>query len=167
MIPKMTKLYTRHYEESVLVNATPPELFAFVDEHANLSSHMSKTSWMMGGGKMTTEIDDGKSKQVGSHIKMSGKAFGITLFLDEVVSERIPPNRKVWETVGSPRLIVIGPYQLGFNITPGESGSNLNVFIDYELPASLFSKVLGQLFGGMYAKWCVRQMISSATRRFN
>jgi hypothetical protein len=35
---------------------------------------------------------------------MSGKVVGVDLFLDEVIREREPPRRKVWETVGTPRL---------------------------------------------------------------
>lgn len=30
---------------------------------------------------------------------MSGKVFGVRLFLDEVVTRRNPPTDKVWETV--------------------------------------------------------------------
>lgn len=42
-----------------------------------------------GGGKMETWVDKGKGQKVGSHIKMSGKVFGINLFLDEVIT---PPT---------------------------------------------------------------------------
>jgi len=64
-----------------------------------------------------------------------GRAFGMLFFLDEVVTEREMPRRKVWETVGEPRLLVIGPYRMGFEITPSDSGVLLHVSIDYELPS--------------------------------
>ena len=119
----------------------------------------------MGGGKMETQVDEGKGQKVGSHIRMGGKVFGINLYLDEVVRERVPPNRKVWQTVGNPKLLVIGNYRMGVEVTSGNSKSKLKVFIDYELPEGA-AKLLGILFGGMYAKWCVKQMLRSTVDHF-
>ncbi len=115
---------------------------------------------------METQIDEGKGQKIGSHIKMSGKVFGINLFLDEVITEHDSPKRKVWETVGTPKLLVIGSYQLGFELNPVSSGTNFGVFIDYELPKSLTTRWLGFLFGRTYAKWCVQQMIQGINEHF-
>ena len=114
---------------------------------------------------METQVDEGKGQKVGSHIRMGGKVFGINLYLDEVVRERVPPNRKVWQTVGNPKLLVIGNYRMGVEVTSGNSKSKLKVFIDYELPEGA-AKLLGILFGGMYAKWCVKQMLRSTVDHF-
>src|SRR3990172_10608589 len=138
-------MYSRHYKDSTTVNAPPEEVFAYVDDHARFSSHMSQSSWMMGGGKMDTQVDEGKGQTIGSHIRMGGKVFGIHLSFDEIVTERIPPNRKVWQTVGNPKLLVIGNYQMGVEVTSGNSKSKLKVFIDYELPEGA-AKLLGILF---------------------
>lgn len=156
----------KHYEETVLVSASPADIFAYADDHTRFSSHMNQSSWMMGGGRMKTKVDEGRGQIVGSHITMSGKVFGINLFLDEVVTQHEPPNRKVWETVGSPKLLVIGSYQLGFELTSLRSGTNFKVFIDYELPKSLSTRWVGYLFGSMYAKWCVRRMIQGVQEQF-
>src|SRR3989344_1918287 len=150
--------YSRHYEDQKLISAKPEDLFRYADNHNNFSSHMNKSSWMMGGGMMKTEVDAGKGQKIGSHIKMSGKVFGINLFLDEVIVEHKPPYSKAWETVGKINLLVIDHYKLGFEIMPGNNQSKLSVYIDYNLPKSLRTKWLGFLFGGMYAKWCVQQM---------
>jgi len=93
--------------------------------------------------------------------------MGIELFLEEVVTEREPPRHKAWETIGSPRLLVIGGYRLGFDITDGNNTSELRVFIDYDLPAALVSRWLGYIFGKMYAKWCVQQMVNGARDHFS
>ncbi|MCL5797356.1 MAG: SRPBCC family protein [Patescibacteria group bacterium] len=154
----------RHYEESALVPAIPEELFAYIDDHKQFSSHMSKSSWMMGGGKMEVSVDVDHGQKVGSHIRMGGTAFGIRLSLDEVVTRYEPPLRKTWETVEIPRLLVIGPYNMGIEIRPRNNGSSLRVFIDYNLPTK--NAWLGKLFGGMYAKWCVQQMITGAKGHF-
>ncbi len=115
---------------------------------------------------MKTEMDEGKGKKVGSHIKMSAKIFGLSLFLDEIVTLREPPVRKEWETVGVPHLLVIGNYKMGISLKKTAEGTNLTVFIDYDLPSSFGGKLLGLLFGRMYAKWCVKQMIGGVKNEY-
>src|SRR3990167_6963246 len=77
---------------------------------------MGGPSAMMGGGRMTYAFDAQRGQAVGSHIRMGGEAFGLRLFVDEVVTVRDPPRRKVWRTTGEPRLIIIGAYEMGFEI---------------------------------------------------
>ena len=154
----------RHYENAALIHALAEELFAYIDDHARFSSHMNKSSWMMGGGRMDVSVDDGRGQKVGSHIGLHGTAFGINLSLDEVVTRHEPPRVKTWETVGDLKLLVIGHYGMGIEITPHGADSLMRVFIDYELPAK--HVWLGRLFGAMYAKWCVAQMIGGAQDQF-
>ena len=146
--------------------ASPARVFALADDHEQLSSHMNQSSWRMGGGRMTTTLDESRGQRVGSRIRMSGHVLGLNLSLDEVVTQRDPPARKVWETVGSPRLLVIGSYQMGFDVTPHETGSRLRVFIDYALPSSWPARWLGRLFGGYYAQWCTQRMVNDAVGHF-
>ena len=155
---------SRHYEESILISASPEEIFSYVDDHSRFSSHMSKSSWMMGGGKMDTHVDEGKGQKVGSHIRLNGKAFGIEIYLDEVVTKHEPPKLKVWETVGNPKLLVIGHYGMGIDIKPQDAQSRLRVYIDYDLPTTY--TWLGRLFSGAYAKWCVRKMLNDTRYEF-
>jgi hypothetical protein len=152
----------RHYEEVRPIPASAADVFALIDDHTRLSAHMSKSSWMMGGGKMDIAVDEGGGRRVGSHIKLSGTAFGIHVALDEVVTAHEPPRRKAWETVGEPRLLIIGAYKMAVAITPQSSGSTLQVSIDYE-PLRTF---LGVVFGDAYAKWCVRRMLNDAAAHF-
>lgn len=157
----------RHYEESALIPASADNIFALADDPANFSSHMNKSSWMMGGGKMETGTDDGKGQKIGSHIRMNGKILGINLFLDEVVTKHEPPLKKEWQTVGNLNLLVIGSYKLGFEINPDNNKSNFKVYIDYNLPKPPLTRLLGLLLGNFYAKWCVNQMINGVKLRFN
>ena len=160
------KKIIKHYEDSVYIPESPKELFVYVDNHKNFSSHMNKSSWMMGGGSMNTQADSKKFQEIGSHIKMGGTVFGIKLYLDEVVTHYDPPYRKQWQTVGDLNLLVIDHYKLGFEIEPKSNGSIFKVYITYYLPQSAGTRILGYLFGGMYAKWCVNQMINGALNHF-
>jgi hypothetical protein len=157
--------FERHAQESVDVSAPPSEVFDLIDEHTRLSAHMNKSSWMMGGGKMNVEIDELRGKAVGSHIKLSGRAFGFSLYLDEVVTKHDPPFVKSWATVGAPRLLVIGAYQITVTLAPTGAGSQVTVAIDYDLPSR--QRWLGVLFGRMYANWCVQRILADATAGFN
>lgn len=155
-----------HYEVQELIAAPAETVFAYADDQARFSSHMNQSSWKMGGGRMTIELDRDNGKVVGSKIRLAGRILGMQLSVDEVVTERIPPRRKVWATTGVPTLLVIGHYRMGFDITPQSNASILRVFIDYALPQAGAARWLGYCFGRYYARWCTRQMLADAVRHF-
>ena len=159
--------YSKHYEASVTVSAGESEVFSYADDPRNFSSHMNQKSLMMAGSTMETEVDEGEGKQVGSHIRMEGKIMGVPLSLDEVIVERNPPRSKAWETVGDINLLVIDHYKLGFDIKPSNGQSDMTVYIDYNLPQSKRTQWVGRLFGGIYAQWCVKQMVNGVSNHFN
>ena len=127
---------------------------------------MEKPSMMMMGGRMAYEFDEAKGRAVGSVIKMGGSFLGLRLFVEEVVTERDPPRRKVWETRGRPRILIIGAYRMGFEITPSGRHSKLRVFIEYDHPASAMGRILGRAFAPLYARWCVKRMADDARLQF-
>jgi hypothetical protein len=157
---------TLHVESRGLIRALPDRVFAHVDDHARLSAHMKQRSWKMGGGHMDVALDEQRGQSVGSRIRIAGRVFGVRLWVDEIITERLPPERKVWETVGSPRLLVIGSYRMGFEVIPAGDQSELRVFIDYALPAAGLAQVLGVVFGRAYARRCTRRMVVDAATHF-
>lgn len=163
--PNMTTM-SRYFESAGFVPAMPEAVFSYVDDHERLSSHMTRSSWMMGGGRMEVQLDAERGRRLGSRIRMSGRAFGFELSLQEVVSEYNPPRRKVWETVGEPRLLIIGKYRMGFDISPQSGGSNLRVFIHYELPHSRHGRWLIAKVASWYAAWCTQRMVKDAVAHF-
>ena len=160
-----TRSYQHHFQRSAEVNATPEVLFAELDDHERLSAHMMKSSAMMAGSKMRLHLDERRGRDVGSKISMSGTMLGMELRLEEVVTEREPPKRKVWETIGQPRLLVIGSYRMGFAIEPLNGRSRLTVFIDYDNPEPPWT-MLGKMLGSVYARWCTVNMIEGPRRLF-
>lgn len=153
--------YPYHHEGKILINAPATDAFAWLDDHRNLAAHMSRSSRMMAGGSMSLSLDESDGRQVGSHIRMQGRVLGWPLYIDEVVSEREPPLRKVWETVGEPRLWVIGCYRMGLNLADQASGCSVSVFIDYDLPAAPVLYWLAHWMSHPYAAWCVEQMLTA------
>lgn len=157
--------YPHHFESSADVAAPPATLFAEIDDPERLASHMTRSSAMMAGSKMHYGLDAGAGKAVGSRITMSGTMLGIPLALEEGVTQRDPPFRKVWETVGEPRLLVIGGYRMGFEIAPRAGGSRLRVFIDWNDPPPPW-RWLGRMLGRTYARWCTTSMARGAAEQF-
>lgn len=155
-------MYAFREELTGFIDASIADVFAALDDHTRLSSHMTERSWRMGWGTMEILPDAQLGKAVGSHLVLRGRVLGISLHLDEVVTSREPPFRKRWETMGVPRLLVIGAYQMGFELTGEGTGSRLRVTLDYDLPTRGISRVLGTMFGHTYARWCTRQMVRDA-----
>ena len=160
-------MYSWHEVYSAPVNASAEQVFDKLDDPTRLTEHMSTRSWKMGWGRMETVLDAKHGRSIGSHIVIRGRVFGIQLYLDEVVTVREPPLTKTWETVGEPRLLVIGSYRMGFHLKPGDGPAQLRVSIDYDLPTKGISRLFGRLFGRSYAKWCTRQMVHDAQHSFD
>lgn len=158
--------YPRHHRSDVDVDADAHSLFAHLDDHRRLADHMEKASLMTAGATMRVETDALRGQAVGSLIRVTGRVLGLSLVVEEVVTERVPPLRKTWETHGEPRLLVIGAYRMGFTISPQGDRSRLAVFIDYQLPPRGFARGLGLLFGRTYAAWCTRRMTTDAVAAF-
>jgi hypothetical protein len=157
--------FAAHEEASIVVQAPPEAVFAYLDDPHSLGGHMEKPSAMMLGGSMRYAFDAAGGRAVGSVITMRGDVLGIGLGLEEVITERTS-SRKVWETRGEPRLLVIGPYRMGFDVARADGGAMLTVFIDYGLPSRGAALLLGALFGRSYARWCIERMAKDAARHF-
>jgi hypothetical protein len=163
-----------HYECAGTVAATDAALFDHLDRHDRLAGHMSRSSWMMAGASMQITTDTLGGRALGSRIRIRGRVLGMDLSAEEIVTVHEPPRRKVWETIDGVRLLVIGSYRMGFDITPSETPSDaaagirstLRVFIDYDLPNSGISRWLGKLLGSWYARWCTNQMLADAILAF-
>ena len=162
----MADQFQRHFAASAEIDASVHEVFAYLDNPARLSTHMTRSSWMMGGGTMQTWMDEGAGARVGSRIRLSGKAFGLSLSVDEAVMQREPPTLKTWETLGEPKLLVIGRYRMGFQITDAGTRAKLQVFIDYDLPRKGLARMFGWLLSRVYAAWCVKSMLADAGAHF-
>ncbi len=157
-------LYPRHHRSEVDVDADAQRLFAHLDDHGRLVSHMDKPSLMMAGATMRVETDALNGQAVGSIIRVTGRVLGMNLVVEEVVTEPTPPSRKTWQTRGEPQLLVIGSYRMGFTISPHGDRSRLVVSIDYRRPSRGFARWLAFLFGRAYAGWCTRRMATDAVK---
>ena len=115
---------------------------------------------------MAIETDAKGGRAVGSRIRLTGRMLGISLYVEGEVVQREPPRLKTWETIGEPRLLVIGRYRMSVDIQERGDRSRVRIAVDYAMPASAPARWLGMVFGTMYARWCVRQMARDVVRQF-
>lgn len=156
----------RHFVRSTPVRATPQEVFDYLDDPERIGAHMSGGSLMMAGGGMRYLLDADRGRTVGSVIRMEGRMAGLSLRVEEAITERLPPARKVWETVGPQRMIVIEDYRLGFETQKAAEGTELRVFIDYTVPSGLAGRILGPILAPLYARWCVSRITDGTREHF-
>ena len=157
---------TYHHQKQAIIPASQAEVFAYLDDQTRLAAHMEKRSMMMLGGRMTYEFDADQGRVVGSVIRMGGHFLGLSLVVEEVVTERTPPASKTWETRGPQRLLIIDSYVMGFETRDVTRRTSTRVYINYRLPSSLPGRWFGLLFAGSYARWCVSRMLDDASRHF-
>ncbi len=160
-------LFPFHAESSALANAPADRVFAYLDDPKALAAHMGESSMMMMGSRMSIDVDADGGRVIGSKIRMQGRMMGIPLSLEEVITERQIPRRKVWETIGTLKLLVMAHYRMGFELTPSGEATRVRVFIDYSLPTTAPGSWLGRLLGGFYARWCTKQMAHDAATQFD
>ena len=115
---------------------------------------------------MEIQVDEGRGQQIGSKIRLAGTVCGLRLSVEEIVTERAVPYRKAWKTIGHPRLLIIGHYQMGFALARDSAGSMLRVFINYALPERGWGRWLGIIFANYYARWCTDKMLNDTVRDF-
>lgn len=159
--------FPHRHEASAVVPAQMAQLFDYLDDQARLGSHMQESSMMMMGGSMAYEFDAAGGRAVGSVITLRGRILGLRLFVEEIITERHRPTRKMWATRGVPRILILGAYRMGFEIAPSGAHSKLRVFIDYDLPSSPVWHLLSLIFAPIYARWCVTRMAADAAKHFS
>ena len=149
-----------------VVDAPIEAVFDHLDNPRHLADHMASPSAMMAGSSMSIETDERAGRTIGSRISMRGRMLGLTLSLDEAVTEREPPRHKAWQTLGQPRLVVMAGYRMGLDLEPLQSQTRLQVWIDYALPPGFWARMLGRWLAGTYANWCLEQMLRGTQRHF-
>ena len=158
----MTLQFRFHREATADIAASSQAVFAFLDDPKRLAAHMEKPSLMMAGAIMKIETDNRRGQAVRSQIRLNGRVLGIPLSVEETVIEYDPPLRKTWETCSEPKLLVMGRYRMGFELTEQVGKTLLRVWIDYDFPSGVWARWLGKMVGNVYADWCVTRMVKDA-----
>jgi len=144
--------------KSILINRPVEIVFAYVDDIKNTGWHMTKSSMPLMGGHLNLETVSGNDAGTGATYRWWGKVFGLTMDFTETVTEWEENKKRVWETIGQPKLIIMDSYIMSFEVTPKDNSTLLVFKISYELPRNIFNRFLGLILSGWYSNWCLNNM---------
>lgn len=162
-LPEPRRAYDSHAQSEALAATSVTDLFDLLDDPQRLGGHMERRFWRTLGTRMGYRFDARGGRAVGSRMSLEGDLWGWRVGVEQQVVAHDPPHRKAWETLGEPRLIVVGHYRMGFEIHPATAGSVVRVWLDYCIP-SWRPRAIARALAAGYASWCVRQMTRDAVR---
>jgi hypothetical protein len=154
--------WTRSLEETAVVRAAATTVFAWLDEPRNTGFHMNRPSLAMLGGALRLERVSAQTRGVGATYRSWGRVLGLPIDFTTAVTQWVPGREKTWRTVGKPRLIVLGDFQMRFSLASRDGGTNVMMAIDYSLPTRGIGRLVGAVLAAPYARWCLRRMVRDA-----
>ena len=92
--------------------------------------------------------------------------MGLPIDFTETVTIWKKNAEKVWETIGSAQMIILGWYQMRLTTEPHEKGTLASMEIQYTSPKGFFYKLLSAVFASSYANWCWGKMLGDTKNNF-
>ncbi len=140
------------------------EVFEKLDDLGVTGTHMTRSSMMMMGNKLSLTYLSPNHTGLNSTYRWQGKMMGIPMDFTVTVTKWISNKEKVWETVGEPHLIIYSWYRMTLNVSLTPEGTVAELAISYKRPAGFFLKILSFLFADLYCIWCLNKMLNDAER---
>jgi hypothetical protein len=131
-----------HLDETVMISAPPAVVFAWIDDPQNTGWHMSRSSVAMLGAVLHTEQVSSNQSGLDATYRSHGRILGLPVDFTARVTRWVPDREKIWRTIGEPRLIVLGAFEMQLTIAPEAGGCRLAAGIDYTLPKSWAGRLL-------------------------
>lgn len=152
------------YSSEVVIRAPAAEVFAYIDDIRNVAAHMSAhRSAAMAGSRLAVEIVGRQASGVGAVYRYTGRVLGLVLDFEERVTRYAPPTLKEWQTMGQPRMLILGSYVMTFMVTAtAASEARLAVDLRYTLPTARPWRWIGRALAPFYARWCVEAILSGS-----
>ncbi|TAL63272.1 MAG: SRPBCC family protein [Bacteroidetes bacterium] len=153
----------RVVERTMIINAKPEEVFAFMDDINNTGRHMTESNAQMAGSKLKLEwLTDYKTGLYAKY-RWTGKVMGMKMNFIVIVTQWDKGKSKKWETTGEAKMIVISWYRMYLELNPnGDGATTAKLGILYTKSKNM----LGFLLGKRYSIWCVKSMLKDTKKHF-
>lgn len=152
-------------QRAEVYDATPVRVFKCIDDLGVTGAHMTKSSSMMMGNKLNLEFLTENHIGPGTKYRWTGKMMGMPMDFTVEVTKWIERKEKIWETIGSPKMIIYSFYWMHLIVTPQLNNTTKAILsITYEKPKGWLNKVLCFLFADWYCAWCLKQMLGDAKK---
>ena len=153
----------RKIERTMIINAKPEEVFAFMDDINNTGRHMTESNAQMAGSKLKLEWLTDYKTGLNTKYKWTGKVMGMKMKFTVIVSQWDSGKSKTWETIGDAKMIVISWYRMYLELKPNDDGTTTAKL------GILYTKsknIPGFLLGKRYSIWCVNSMLNDTNKHF-
>ena len=150
--------------KSIIILASPAQVFAYMDNIGNTGMHMTKSSMPMMGSKLELKQLSKNAPGLNSKFRWTGKMMGFTMDFTVVVSKWIKDKEKVWEIIGKEKMIILEWYQMRFVILPERENTKAELSISYTNPKNIFFKINAFFLAPFYANWCLDNMLQDSKK---
>lgn len=150
----------RSLKKEIVIHAAQEDVFSFMDDLSKTGMHMSEKSMMMMGSKLALEHLSGPARGVGAVYHWHGKVMGMRIDITEKITTWIENREKIWETIGRPKIILLGWYRMILKTSAVKEGTLTSLQIDFTPPEGFFYRILYSLFSGWYCNWCLTNMLN-------
>ena len=147
-----------------LYSAPPETVFNYLDDLGVTGMHMTKSSMMMMGSKLNLKYLTPFKIGPGTQYRWTGKMMGMDMDFTVIVTKWIAGREKTWETIGPAKLIIYSWYRMHLDVAPIRNKTCAELSISYERPAGLLSKILSLIFGDLFGRWCLSNMLTDTER---
>jgi len=137
-------------------------IFPVLDDLGVTGTHMTTSSAMMMGSKLKLEYLTPHRTGLNSSYRWRGKMMGVTMDFTVKVVKWEWAKEKVWETIGTPRLIIYSWYKMTLRLDRREHGTDTVLSISYRRPFGVLNRLLCFFFADWYCRWCLRKMLGDA-----
>ena len=153
-------------KKEIIIHSSPQKVFSFMDNLSKTGMHMSENSMMMMGSKLILEQLSGPLQGVGATFHWYGKVMGMSIDITETVTKWTENHEKIWETIGTPKIILLGWYRMILKTEPAKEGTLASLQIDYTPPSGLFHNILYFFLSHYYCNWCLNNMLNDSKKIF-
>jgi hypothetical protein len=150
--------------KSIIINSTPENVFACMDNLGNTGMHMTESSMMMMGSKLELKQLSENATGLNSRSRWSGKIMGFKMDFTVAVTKWIKDKEKVWETVGETKMIILKWYRMHLIITPQGVNTRVELSIVYTKPDNIFFRFIAFFLAPWYANWCLSNMLNDSKK---
>jgi len=122
--------------------------------------HMTKSSAMMMGSKLSLEYLTRNHSGLNSKYRWTGVMMGMKMDFTVEVTKWVEGVEKIWETIGEAKMIIYSWYRMHLWVYPVGNTTQAELSITYERPKGWFAKFISFLFADWYCNWCLKNMLS-------
>ena len=151
--------------KKIFINAAPDKVFAMIDDLGVTGMHMTKSSTMMMGNKLSLEYLTNNHTGLGSRYRWKGTMMGMKMDLTVEVTKWIEGVEKTWETIGEAKMIIYSWYRMHLLVKPLTGGSEAELSITYEKPNGWFARIISFFFADWYCNWCLKNMLVDTKKK--